>query len=1129
MAFFSLTGWADVINLTEADVTLNRTQLDYTGDQTAPVVTAINGTAVTDLTPFTIKYYKKTGATTYSAEINATDVRNAGDYALTLSAADANYTGTTEKVDFTINKGELSITLTNATKVYGDPDPTIVEYTWDNVNQLRGTDDVNNVVITLAFSEISRDPGEAVNTTTGYAYNAITATTPNYDVTVNGSPVLFITKRPLIGEYTGTVEKVYGEDDPAFDKTKLSFTGWAASENTQAKKDAALSIAADATLSYTGSDANYSADGLTVLTGKALYPITITGVTSANYELTLPAIGMKIKQKDITTAGVTITATSAEATYNAAKQLIPASNYSVTYKGAAATFDVKYYSNNDRDVAVAEDDVKNVAKYYLTIEGKGNFAGVYNGIATATPNGFVWEITKKDLWIYANDQTKVYDGSAWNADQITFEYSGLEGTDAVTTGAGATITDNSENVKAAGYTVVPTTASVVIKNGENVVTGNYNIQGLSSGLVKITARPLKLTAVQKTLDLGYTAAQLTAALEIGDDVVEAASGAGATLRGAVASEVATIKTAIAKSLDAALAENNGWNYANAGSYPNAITITWENDPVPDVLKNYDIEVVKGTFKVNGGEFTMIAKNVTVKYGDPIPAFEYLTSGNVALKAGANVTYKVFKGTEEIANPTKVGTYSIKIDEKTSEYLPANYTGINYAPGTLKIDPKPLTVVVADQTVSVGQGAAALHQGDKYATITGLKDGEKVKFAITGTELFNTTDVTLEPIANAITVALVAPGADETGFSNSNYELGTITKGKLTVVAAATIVLNRLSKDAYTANPSLDDAADVIHAAAAEKYDAAGAIAYNSGLEGAKAAGDVKTPAVYTQIAATTVLINGETYFTAADGSTSIVYEDGVSEGNDGTNYWALTSPAVYYGEGEANEYNAALPGAVAANDAKKFNVTFGDFEMAKERWYSLTLPFATSVKEVSAAFGYAVVDIFDTESNIDNDVMFRLHMGDLNANEPFIFKVYEDINMKDVTFTGKAIVEGEATLTDKTGNKFIGTYSAINGFEPGKKYFFSTNDGNIKRAGSSTFLSPLAAYITTVEVMDGMSAAPRIVIEEPNGETTAIETINIEQQNQDAEGWYNLSGMKLNGAPSQKGVFIKNGKKVIVK
>ena len=600
----------------------------------------------------------------------------------------------------------------------------------------------------------------------------------------------------MIGAYTGTVSKVYGEDDPAFDKTKLTFDGWAEGEgfeDTDAKKAAALTIAADATLAYTGTDANCDPDG-TLLTGKALYPITITGVTSANYELTLPAIGMSIKQKlivkeDGTPAeGVTITATSATGIYNAAKQLIPATNYSVTYKGAAATVAINYFDAAARAVgnAVAEDNVKNAAKYYYQITGNGNFAGVYTGVTTAVPDGLTWEIEQKDLWVYAVDDTKVYDGTAWAATDLTFEYSGLEGDDAVTTGASATIgttaVPNAANVNEDGYTVTPTTDAMVIKNGETAVTTNYNIQGIAS-VAKITKRPLKLTANDKEVNLGYaTPVAFTATI---DEPTTAAPKKGVINN----TEKTAIQEAITISLDAALAETCGWNYADAGTYPQAIVITWgtQENPVPDVLKNYEPTVEKGQFKVNGGTFTMIAKNKTVGYGDPIGDFEYLTSGNVALKAGANVTYKIFKGTEEISNPTEVGTYTIKIDEKTSEYLPANYTDINYAPGTLKIDQKALKVVVADQTLSVGQGEAALLQGDKYVTITGLKEGDKVKFAISAAAAFNTAAVTEEPIANAITVALAAPGAGELyGGCGHHRRRGGIYENQ--VLLAASMVL-----------------------------------------------------------------------------------------------------------------------------------------------------------------------------------------------------------------------------------------------------------------------------------------------------------------------------------------------------
>ena len=52
-----------------------------------------------------------------------------------------------------------------------------------------------------------------------------------------------------------------------------------------------------------------------------------------------------------------------------------------------------------------------------------------------------------------------------------------------------------------------------------------------------------------------------------------------------------------------------------------------------------------------------------------------------------------------------------------------------------------------------------------------------------------------------------------------------------------------------------------------------------------------------------------------------------------------------------------------------------------------------------------------------------------------------------------------------------------------------------------------------------------------NGETTAIGTIDMRTGgfDFDADGWYDMNGRRLSGKPSQKGVYINNGKMVIVK
>ena len=47
-------------------------------------------------------------------------------------------------------------------------------------------------------------------------------------------------------------------------------------------------------------------------------------------------------------------------------------------------------------------------------------------------------------------------------------------------------------------------------------------------------------------------------------------------------------------------------------------------------------------------------------------------------------------------------------------------------------------------------------------------------------------------------------------------------------------------------------------------------------------------------------------------------------------------------------------------------------------------------------------------------------------------------------------------------------------------------------------------------------------------ETTGINTVNANAAN-NADVWYDLNGRRLPGKPATKGVFIQNGKKVVVK
>ena len=215
-----------------------------------------------------------------------------------------------------------------------------------------------------------------------------------------------------------------------------------------------------------------------------------------------------------------------------------------------------------------------------------------------------------------------------------------------------------------------------------------------------------------------------------------------------------------------------------------------------------------------------------------------------------------------------------------------------------------------------------------------------------------------------------------------------------------------------------------------------------------------------------------------------------------------------------------------------YTVNFAARNLKAEQWYALTLPFKTSVSELSSKLGYAVVNILD-ETNADaTKVRFKLWMQDIEANQPFLIKVFNEktdannSNMNAVTFTKKFIVNEDGAFDhDAALNKFIGTYKSKE-LEAGKN-FWIINGGKFQKVVTTANIKPIVAYLQTAQDLN--SFAPAIYVEDVDGEVTAINNVNYTKLAGQNDGWYTVNGVKLTAAPTEKGVYIRDGKKVIIK
>ena len=201
----------------------------------------------------------------------------------------------------------------------------------------------------------------------------------------------------------------------------------------------------------------------------------------------------------------------------------------------------------------------------------------------------------------------------------------------------------------------------------------------------------------------------------------------------------------------------------------------------------------------------------------------------------------------------------------------------------------------------------------------------------------------------------------------------------------------------------------------------------------------------------------------------------------------------------------------------------------------------------------------------------------LQANHPYLYVPGESTEYLDIYVGGTGIyifTEGNEGGTKETeyyyGDgmpwnhwMFKGTYqprywSETEHFdEVGKVYGFAGNtkevDGKLVEAGEfvrakvGAKIRPTSCYLKWVEPQDSNAPArgmtrgaaadeelpQRITVKlvSASGETTAIGTLDTTtgEVSFDSEAWYSLDGVRLSGKPSSKGIYINNGKKVIIK
>jgi len=221
-------------------------------------------------------------------------------------------------------------------------------------------------------------------------------------------------------------------------------------------------------------------------------------------------------------------------------------------------------------------------------------------------------------------------------------------------------------------------------------------------------------------------------------------------------------------------------------------------------------------------------------------------------------------------------------------------------------------------------------------------------------------------------------------------------------------------------------------------------------------------------------------------------------------------------------------------------VKFSDRAVNGDIWNVLVLPFDTNVATVSKVFGYAAVDMLD-ETNNTGTIHFKTVTGAIPANTPFLLMPTSNprtgkTNYTEVMFSKVTLVEvtAKVEVSDAAGNKCVGTYAPTTFF--GEKYWYLSKGfwygSSLYSEENPVELRALRVYVDYTE--NTVTSAPKIIIDEPDGTTTTIDaaTFNTGEFSTKASqdnAWYTLTGIRLNEEPTTRGVYIHQGRKVIIR
>jgi hypothetical protein len=259
---------------------------------------------------------------------------------------------------------------------------------------------------------------------------------------------------------------------------------------------------------------------------------------------------------------------------------------------------------------------------------------------------------------------------------------------------------------------------------------------------------------------------------------------------------------------------------------------------------------------------------------------------------------------------------------------------------------------------------------------------------------------------------------------------------------------------------------------------------------------------------------------------------------------ALTISSTPYVANMKLDEDGDLAAQLGALTGRMANITYSRKNLTPAKPLTVCLPWNYQKKASDGKF-YTFTGV-SKDGSVWTATMTEHSGATLTANAPYLY-VPESAT---VDFSGEyqvaaTLIAGSSKSEDNEWS-FQGVYEQKSWSAAGNDYGFAAKDGvaadgksavsagDFVRAGNGAFIKSMRCYLTyntsssrTRTIGEDLPDRITVILKDNAGNTTRIGEIDIKGGNE--ELWFDMNGRQLNGKPSGKGVFINQGRKIVIK